>query len=102
MTVICGRPYVLFDPEQTAEIKRIEQRNDLINQIISNLNEVLVPIDEYVYSYTSDKELKKTILDAIVIILHLSGLVYDEDVEELIQCEVLPQIRWKGEQEILC
>ncbi|MGG0793757.1 hypothetical protein ABE137_07095 [Brevibacillus laterosporus] len=102
MTVICGRPYVLFDPEQTAEIKRIEKRNDLINQIISNLNEVLVPIDEYVYLYKSDKELRETLLDAIAILLHLSGVEYDEDVEELIQCEVLPQIRWKGEQEILC
>ncbi|AYB37606.1 hypothetical protein D5F52_04535 [Brevibacillus laterosporus] len=102
MTMVCGRPYVLFDPEQTAEIKRIERRNDLINQIISNLNEVLVPIDEYVHLYTSDEDLRKTLLDAIVIILHLSGLVYDEDIEKLIECEVLPQIRWEGEQEILC
>ncbi|MGG1444933.1 hypothetical protein ABE354_23360 [Brevibacillus laterosporus] len=102
MTMVCGRPYVLFDPEQTAEIKRIERKNDLINQIISGLNEVLVSIDEYVYLFTSDKELKETLLDAIAILLHLSGVEYDEDIEEIFNCEVLPTIRWKGEQEILC
>ncbi|PPB12912.1 hypothetical protein [Brevibacillus laterosporus] len=102
MTMICGRPYVLFDPEQTAEIKRIERRNDLIDQIISNLNEVLVPIDEYVHLYTSDKELRETLLDAIVILQHLSGVEYDEDVEKLIHCEVLPRINWKGDREVLC
>lgn len=99
--IICGRPYVLFDPEQTAEIKRIERKNEIIERIIQGLDSALVAVDEYVYEYASDKALRDTILDAASFLLYVSGVEYDEDVEEIMVTGGLPEVQWKGEVESL-
>ncbi|WP_231929029.1 hypothetical protein [Brevibacillus sp. SKDU10] len=46
MTMVCGRPYVLFDPEQTAAIKRAERKDEIITQILAGLNQAVVGGDE--------------------------------------------------------
>ncbi|QHZ58650.1 hypothetical protein M655_025110 [Brevibacillus sp. NSP2.1] len=100
--VICGRPYVLFDPEQTAEIKRVERKNELIERIIQGLDSALVAVDEYVYEYLPDKALRDTVLEAVGFLLHVSGAEYDEEIEEIMVSTGLPEIKWKGEVETLC
>ncbi|MGG0793114.1 hypothetical protein ABE137_03680 [Brevibacillus laterosporus] len=100
-TNICGRPYVLFDPEQTAAIKRAERRDEIIAQILGGLNQAVVGVDEYVVEYTSDKELRDTLINALTILFCIPGLTYDEDVEETLNTVGLPEIEWKGERGLI-
>lgn len=78
---ILGRPYVFGDPEQTRYIQRLYRKEDLQSKIINGLQQAFEAIDEYVYEFTSDKELQQTIEDAISKILYISGLEYDESLE---------------------
>ncbi|TPG77706.1 hypothetical protein EEL32_22520 [Brevibacillus laterosporus] len=101
-TSICGRPYVLFDPEQTAEIKRIEAKNDAIDRIVNGLNEVLDAVDDYVYEYGVDSALQGTVSDAVAILLHVSGEEFDDETDEaILSTGSLPQIKWKGERGLI-
>lgn len=45
--IICGRPYVLFDPEQTAEIKRVEAKKDEIERVVNALRAAMAQIAHY-------------------------------------------------------
>ncbi|WP_232696122.1 hypothetical protein [Brevibacillus daliensis] len=78
-TNICGRPYVLFDPEQTAEIKRVEAKNDAIDRIVNGLNVVLDAVDDYGEAYGFDFESVGTV----------------GGIEHLLAI-------WKGERESIC
>ncbi|MGG0757500.1 hypothetical protein [Brevibacillus laterosporus] len=99
MTKVCGRPYVLFDPEQTAAIKRFERKNDAIDRIVNGLNEVMDAVDDYVYEYHVDSALQGTISDAVAILLHVSGEEFDDQTDEtILSTGSLPEIEWKGER----
>ncbi|QDX93582.1 hypothetical protein EEL30_15530 [Brevibacillus laterosporus] len=101
-TNICGRPYVLFDPGQTAEIKRVERKNDAIDRIVNGLNEALNAVDDYVYEHSVDGALRGTVSDAIGLLLHASGLEWDEDINEaFITMGSLSEIEWKGERDLI-
>ncbi|MGG1445066.1 hypothetical protein ABE354_24040 [Brevibacillus laterosporus] len=101
-TNICGRPYVLFDPEQTAAIKRAERKDDAINRIVNGLNEVMDAVDDYVYEYRVDSALQGTVSDAAAILLHVSGEEFDDETDEaILSTGSLPQIKWKGERGLI-
>ncbi|MDN9010011.1 hypothetical protein [Brevibacillus laterosporus] len=101
MTMVCGRPYVLFDPEQTAAIKRAERKDEIITKILAGLNQAVVGVDEYVVEYASDKELRDTLINALTILFCIPGFTYDEDVEEILNTVGLPEIEWKGDRGLI-
>ncbi len=99
--IICGRPYVLFDPEQTAEIKRMERKNELIARITDGLSSVLEAIDNYVCDNESDEALRRTVLDATRKLQHLSGAAYYEELAGFYDSSDVV-IEWEGEVETIC
>ncbi|NGQ95439.1 hypothetical protein G3578_09765 [Brevibacillus sp. SYP-B805] len=99
--IICGRPYVLFDPEQTAEIKRVERRDDLRLRILNGINESLAAIDEYVAEFSSTPGLQNTIELAARKLLHVSGTVFYEDLDAYYEDDELKTVEWRGEVETI-
>ncbi|MBU8715449.1 hypothetical protein KM924_23395 [Brevibacillus parabrevis] len=100
--IICGRPYVLFDPEQTAEIKRIEAKNDAIERVVNGLNASLVALSEYDAEYGVDPELVNTVREATDKLRHLSGIEFDTYLDANCSNEDLRRVKWNGEVETIC
>lgn len=75
---ILGRPYTLFDPEQTAYIKRLERKEELKEKIVQGINQSIEAIDDYVDEFMSDDEVRNTISEAIASLTYISGLNEDD------------------------
>jgi hypothetical protein len=84
MVEILGRPYILFDPEQTEEVKRLERMDDTRNKIINGLNQVLEGIDEVIHEWTliDREDMQETIKAAIRKLEFYAGVKWYEDLEE--------------------
>ncbi|MGG4453161.1 hypothetical protein [Brevibacillus porteri] len=100
--IICGRPYVLFDPEQTAEIKRVEAKNDAIQRVVSALNASLAAVSKYCAEYVDDDGLIGTVQEATDKLRHLAGVVFDADLDAYCSDEDLRHVNWKGEVGMVC
>lgn len=100
--IICGRPYVLFDPEQTAEIKRIEAKNDAIESVVNGLSAAMDAVYEYASVYGSDRDLQSTLSDATRKLAHMVGIEFDEELDAYYSDEDARKIEWRGEVETLC
>jgi hypothetical protein len=82
MVEILGRPYILFDPEQTEEIKRLERMDDIKKKIINGLNQALEGIDEVIQEWTlvDREDMQDTIEEAIRKLEHVAGIEFHEDI----------------------
>jgi predicted RND superfamily exporter protein len=101
MVMILGRPYVWGDPEQTAEIKRMEKEAELRERILKSLNEAIDAVDSYVNEIRSDdSELKATVLTATRFLRHLTGVYFDEEIETHIAWNGIEPIEW-GEKIVI-
>lgn len=100
--IICGRPYVLFDPEQTAEIKRIEAKNDAIERVVDALRVAMDAVYEYGSEFGNDNALQRTISYAVRKLSHMGGIEFDEELEAYYSDEDARRIEWEGEVESLC
>jgi hypothetical protein len=96
--IICGRPYVLFDPEQTAEIKRAEKIRDAQDRVVKALNEALEAVDYYSgHIVETDGGLAKTVEEATRKLRHLAGVEFDEYLGSYHDDNSLKSIEWRGE-----
>lgn len=100
--IICGRPYVLFDPEQTAEIKRVEAKNDAIRSVVDGLSAALDAVYEYASVYVDDQAFQRTVRDAARKLAHMSGIEFYEELDAYYSDEDARKIEWLGEVETLC
>lgn len=101
--IICGRPYVLFDPEQTAEIKRIEKIRDAQERVVNALNEALRAVDYYSgHVVEIDGGLTKTVEEATRKLRHLAGIEFTDELDAYCSDEGLRRVKWKGEIESIC
>ncbi|MCR8981474.1 hypothetical protein [Brevibacillus laterosporus] len=101
MTMVCGRPYVLFDPEQTAALTRAERKNDAIDRIVNGLNEALRGIEDYVEDVGADEELRLSIIDAIRALEYGAFVVYDNGALHSRDEFGYLMIEWKGERGLI-
>ncbi|MBG9774273.1 hypothetical protein [Brevibacillus laterosporus] len=99
-TNICGRPYVLFDSEQTAAIKRAERKNDAIDRIVNGLNEALRGIEDCAEDVGADEELRLAIIGAIRDLGYGAGVIYDNGALYSRDDDYL-MIEWKGERGLI-
>lgn len=98
--IICGRPYVLFDPEQTAEIKRIEKIRDAQDRVVRALNEALEAVEFYAEHIVEiDGGLAKTVGEATRKLRHLAGVEFDAYLESYYDDASLKTVEWRGEVE---
>ncbi|RFB35433.1 hypothetical protein [Brevibacillus sp. VP] len=99
-TNICGRPYVLFDPEQTVAIKRAERKDDAIDRIVNGLNEALKGIEDYVEGVGPDEELHSALNNALCSFEYWAGVIYDNGALYS-QDDDYSMIEWKGERGLI-
>lgn len=97
---ICGRPYVLFDPEQTAAIKRAERKDDAIDRIVNGLNEALKGIEDYVEGVGPDGELYLALNNALCDLEYWAGVIYDNGALYSPDDDY-SMIEWKGDRGLI-
>ena len=91
MTMIKGRQYVLFDPEQTAEVKRRERQEDIRLRIERHGYELLKAIDQYALDYPYDRQARRIGQELSRKILFLAGCQEDYEIEdEILQLGIQP------------
>lgn len=98
MTMIKGRPYVLFDPEQTAEIKRRERQEDIRLRIERHGYELLKAIDQYALDYPYDRQVRRIGQELSRKILFLAGCQEDYEIEDEILQFGVKLSGFKGEE----
>lgn len=100
--IICGRPYVLFDPEQTAEIIRVGRKNAAIIEVVKSLNAALTAVDDFAGEYGPEDALLETVQEATRRLQYLAGCTFYPDLDAFCSDDEVRRITWKGEVETLC
>jgi hypothetical protein len=100
VVMILGRPYVWGDPEQTAEIKRMEKEAELRERVLKSINDAIDAVDSYVNEIRPDDELVATVITGTRFLRHLAGAYYDEEIETYIDWNGIEPIEW-GEKIVI-
>ncbi|MBR8661187.1 hypothetical protein [Brevibacillus sp. NL20B1] len=99
--IICGRLYVPLDPEQTAEIKRVERKNDAIQRVVDGLNAALAAVDDFAKEYGPEDALLETVGEAVRKMQFVAGAAYYPDLDMYCPTEDLRRVEWRGEVETI-